>query len=450
MLTKLSSYIRSKIAALDDNIRDVILTGSIAFVLRVTGAGLSFSVNIILARLLGAEGAGTYYLALTVTSIASIIGRVGLDNTLMRFGSTFASQGEWGKVQSTHRRGLTISIIVSVAAAAGISWGSELFAVRVFETSALTQPLRIMAWSIPAVALISLYTHLLKGIDEVKRAMLLQGFGVPFLSIPLLLIFLREYGVVGAAAIYLTSAICVVGVGAYFWYTCTPKVEKTQEAETRRYISYRVLLQSSLPLLVVTSMNKVIRWTDTILLGMWESASTVGIYEIAIKTSMLTNFVLLAVNSVAAPKFASLYAHGESQELESLLQKVTLLVTLLVAPIVVVFVWVPENILTIFGTQFSTGSAVLTILVLGQFVNVATGSVMYVLMMTGHERIARNVTGLGAAANLLFNLILVPMYGMYGAAVATSLSIVLMNLTAVYAVYRTLSIISIPVSLLKP
>lgn len=352
-------------------------------------------------------------------------------------------------MQTTYRRGLLIVLIVSVTVAVVLSVGAGIIASRVFSVPELTAPLQIMAWGIPVLSLVSLHTELLKGIDEVERAMLLRGFGVPLIAAPVLLIVAGPYGVEGAVLVYLGASIVVAVVGGYFWHSCTPSVGANagKDAETR--VTYRELLRSSLPLLVVASMDKVIRWTDTILLGIWESARIVGIYEAAFKTSMLTTFILIAANSVAAPRFASLYSKGDRKGLEKLLQQVTLLVSLLTLPIAFVFIAFPQRILWIFGAEFSTGAGALVILVLGQFASVITGSVVYALMMTGHEGTARNVTMLGASSNLVFNLVLVPVYGMYGAAVGTALSTVLLNIAALYAVYRALSITSIPIRILR-
>jgi O-antigen/teichoic acid export membrane protein len=198
----------------------------------------------------------------------------------------------------------------------------------------------------------------------------------------------------GAVLVYVGAAVVVAAVGGYFWHSCTPSIGANAEEDAGTHVTYRDLLRSSLPLLVVASMYEVIRWTDTILLGVWESTSVVGVYEVAFKTSMLTNFVLMAANSVAGPRFASLYTQGDREGLEKLLQQVTLLTSLLTIPIVVAFIVFPQRILWIFGSEFGVGSGALVILVLGQFIGVATGGVIYVLVMTGKETIARNVTTL--------------------------------------------------------
>lgn len=449
MVERVFDSIRSSADALDGHIRDVLFRGSAALLLRVMGAGLSFAVNVIIARLLGAEGAGVYFLSLTVASIGGMIGRMGLNNTLMRFVAERASQKEWRAVQTTYRRGLTIAVVASVAVAIVLSAGAGIIASRVFAVPELEAPLRIMAWGIPVLALVSLHTDLLKGIDEVERAMLLRGFGVPLLAAPLLLIVAGPYGVQGAVLVYVGASVVVAAVGGYFWYSCTPDVGVDWGRDPEVHVTYRDLLRSSLPLLVVASMGKVIRWTDTILLGIWESARVVGVYEVAFKTSMLTTFILMAANSVAAPRFASLHAQGDKEGLEKLLQQVTLLVSLLTLPIAFVFIVFPQHVLGVFGAEFNVGAGALIILVLGQFIGVATGGVISVLVMTGNEKTARNVTTLGAASNFVLNVVLVPAYGMYGAAVGTALSTAIMNVMALYAVYNSLSITSIPLRILR-
>ena len=94
--------------------KEVVRGTATAFTLKALGTGLSFGFNIILARLLGAKGAGVYYLALTVTTIASVVGRMGLDNTLLRFTAANAEQKDWDKVAGIYRMGIRIAVGASI------------------------------------------------------------------------------------------------------------------------------------------------------------------------------------------------------------------------------------------------------------------------------------------------------------------------------------------------
>ncbi len=178
---------------------------------------------------------------------------------------------------------------------------------------------------------------------------------------------------------------------------------------------------------------------------MWGTAAEVGIFTVAARTAMLTSLVLMAVNSIAAPKFAELYRLGDMEALNSTARRSAALMTLLAAPLLLAFLAAPRLVMGLFGPEFRAGGFLLSILALGQFVNVATGSVGYLLMMSGHERLARNNTAFAAVLYVALSVALIPWAGPVGAAVATAIGVAALNLSAAYLVWRRLGILTIPV-----
>ena len=130
-----------------------------------------------------------------------------------------------------------------------------------------------------------------------------------------------------------------------------------------------------MPLFWVMLMNLVMNWTASFLLGVWGTKSDVGIFNVAARTAQVTSFILIAVNSIAAPKFAELYNQGNKAALGRLARRSTWLMTLVASPVLLLFVLFPGRIMALFGKPFEGGAAVLGILSIGQFVNVVTGSV---------------------------------------------------------------------------
>jgi O-antigen/teichoic acid export membrane protein len=187
-----------------------------------------------------------------------------------------------------------------------------------------------------------------------------------------------------------------------------------------------------------------ILWAPTIFLGVWESNENIGIYSAANRTAMLTSFVLVAVNSIAAPKFAALYQEGDIDALGSLARNSTKIMVLLASPALLLFFMLPEWVLAIFGQEFKQGSTVLIILALGQFINVVTGSVGYLLMMSGYERLMRNVLFVCMFISIILNILLIPNYGIIGGALAAALVISIQNLIAMTLVYKKLKILTLP------
>jgi O-antigen/teichoic acid export membrane protein len=135
-----------------------------------------------------------------------------------------------------------------------------------------------------------------------------------------------------------------------------------------------------------------------------------------------------------------LYAEGNTAALRRLAQQSAFWTLVTAAPAILVLMLVPDLILQIFGPQFRDGAWTLRILAFGQFVNVATGSVGVLLVMTGHEKLMRNIVAASAVLNLLGALVLVPRYGAIGAATSTACSLAFMKIVSWLMVRKKLHI----------
>jgi O-antigen/teichoic acid export membrane protein len=146
----------------------------------------------------------------------------------------------------------------------------------------------------------------------------------------------------------------------------------------------------------------------------------------------------MAVNLVVAPRFAAMHKQGDLDGVRRVALTSVRLMLLAAAPVVTLMVCFPHWLMWLFGDEFVAGAPLLRILAIGQFINVATGSVGYLLMMTGHEKDMRNSLLVVAPCSILLSLWLIPLYGAVGAAVATALAIAGQNLLAVFWVRRRL------------
>ncbi len=190
------------------------------------------------------------------------------------------------------------------------------------------------------------------------------------------------------------------------------------------------LLRTSLPILIVTGLNLVMAWTDTLVLGILSNTDQVGIYGVTLRISATATLVLIAINSVVAPQFAALHSSGRHAELEVLARRSSFWTLVIASPLLLTFMYFPGEILGLFGEQFVAGIWTLRLLALAQLVNVSTGQLTSLLIMTGHEKLMRNNMIFSAALNLAGNLLLVPRLGALGAAVSTALSVSVMKIIA--------------------
>jgi O-antigen/teichoic acid export membrane protein len=147
-----------------------------------------------------------------------------------------------------------------------------------------------------------------------------------------------------------------------------------------------------------------------------------------VKTALFVNFVLVAINALAAPTFASLHAQGRREELQRLLVKLAHVIfwpSLAISAGLVAF---SGLVLGMFGEEFLAARTAMAILIVGQLVNAGAGAVGYLTDLTGYQRQGVWVRGWSTLLCVLMSAVLIPFYGIVGAAVATAASMALKNI----------------------
>lgn len=425
---------------LDGHMREVVTGAGVAFSLKVLSAGSTFAFNVVLARLLGATDTGVFFIALTVTTIGAVVGKGGLDLSLLRFVSGNAAVGDWAGVKGVYATGVRSAFLFSSIAAGFVFVAAPWIAVSLFSEPRLTALLRLMCLSMVPYTVYLLHAELLKGLKRIAEAIAVMGVIAPCLAVGAALILIPRWGLRGAAAAYVAAALITLGCGMFFWRRATPHLRGT----VGRFDT-AALWRSAWPLWGVTLGQLVLQWTSTVMLGIWATKADVGVFGVAARTAMLTSSILMAFNSVLAPKLAALHRQGDTASLRRTMQGATRLMTILACPVLLVFLVLPQTIMAVFGPQFApAGAHLLSIMAAGQFVNVSTGAVGILLIMTGHERAMRTTMLLAAAVNVALNAALILTWGVLGAAIATAVTIALQNLLLVAIAWRKLGIMSLP------
>ena len=194
------------------------------------------------------------------------------------------------------------------------------------------------------------------------------------------------------------------------------------------------------PMLLGSAMFLVMSWTDTLLLGHFLDEAEVGVYRVAFRLAAVITLVQAAVNSYAAPWFAERHAVGDDAGLRQALAQTTRLNVAFSVPAFLTLAAAPAWWLGWFGTAFESGAMCLLYLALGQLVNALCGPVMYLLNMTGQERMAQRIVWVAALLNLALNVWAIPRFGILGAAGSTAATMVLWNVAAAVAAHRRLGL----------
>jgi O-antigen/teichoic acid export membrane protein len=180
-------------------------------------------------------------------------------------------------------------------------------------------------------------------------------------------------------------------------------------------------------LLLVAGFGLVLAQTDTLMLGALRDTTDAGIYAVASRLAAFCCFAFVSVEVMIGPQIAELHAGGRERELQRVLRLGARVSLMFAAPVGVTLVVGSAVLLGWFGPEFMQGRAALTVLAVGQLVNCFAGSVVVLMTMTGQQRFLAWTLGGMAAANVALNGALIPRYGMFGAAVATTATMVLWN-----------------------
>jgi O-antigen/teichoic acid export membrane protein len=429
-------------AGQNSHITDLLRGASIAAVLKALAALLAFGLSVVLGRALGAEAAGIYFLALTTATIAATIGRAGLDSALLRYVAAYASADNWTDVRRVYRSAVTISVTCSCLIAVVLYLAADPLASAVFSDARLADPIRVVAVAVVPLSLGVLISQALLGVSRIRDSILVFSILPPAVGLAGTWLLAPQWQVNGAIVAYGIGVTAAVFYGWAAWRRAVAGRPTAQQSPPGESLN-RMLLSSSTPLLIGTLMQLVMQLSGTFMLGIWSDNADVSQFAVALRTAALIGFALLAVKTIAQPKFAELYASGDMKTLAATSQKSTLLMTACSAPVFLVFVIAPEFVMSAFGSDFSGGARTLQILSVGQFVNVATGAVGVLLVMTGHEHQFRNIQVITAALVLALNVVLIPTHGAVGAAIAAASALIVQNILFGYFVWTKLGILTI-------
>lgn len=422
-----------------------------AFIIQVLGAGIAITVQMLLARMMGAEHYGIYTYALTWINILVLLGKVGLDTTLLRYMAAYNARKEWSVLRGLWGRSNQLVLITSVIVSSSSALVIWLLQERL--DSELSQTFWIACVLLPVLALLGLRQSALRSLRRVVLAQIPGTILRPLLLAGSVVVYFYVLGqrVDGTRAMLfnLLTAMVVFAVANFWLRKALPTSLKraTPKYKTREW------LRVSLPLLLVSGMRIILNRTDIVLIGIVVGTTEAGIYAVASRMAQLVTFGLTAGNMIAAPLISELYSQGKI----TLLQR-TVTLTAWGATISSIFIGIllifgKTAVLEMFGKEFVMGDSVLLILVTGQLINACTGPVGYLLNMTGYQDVNAKIIFCIVCLNILLNYPAIMLWGINGAALVTSVLIALKNIWTWYEVRRRIGINSSvfnPIILVKP
>ncbi|MBD1945822.1 flippase [Coleofasciculus sp. FACHB-712] len=410
----------------------------VSLIVKMVGTGVAFSVQVLLARVMGAEQYGVYIYVLTWLNILASVATMGWDTALLRYVAAYNAKSEWGAfrgiLQTSNQFVLWVSVSVSSLT------GLVIWALQNQLQPELTYTFWIGSAILPILTLTSLRQAALRSLRHVALAQLPDEILRPILLTVLVCIVsgIFAQSIDGSTAMVLNAIAATIafGIGACCLNCLLPQRVKLSSPDCRN----REWLRVALPLFLISGMYLILNQTDTIMIGAMLGTTQAGIYATVCRMANLTLFGITAVNAIAAPMISQLYASGQHSQLQHMVTLAARGIFLISVPIALVLIFGGNMLLMLFGSSFVEGLPALVILTVGQMVNALSGSVGFLMTMTGHQREAALIIGSSAILNVVLNAALIPYLGINGAALSTALTTALWNIIMLVYVNKQLKI----------
>lgn len=380
------------------------------------GRALHFISQIVIARTLGPSAFGLFALGWNIFRVVGNISALGLDNGVIHYGMKVRHKntGEF--------MGIVFGSI-GLATSFGVFVGCMFFLfsnplAEAFRKPELGQIIRLFSIGFPFLAGVRVAASATRITKIMKYANLIEEFIQPITNLSfVLIVFIRGWEIVGVVI------AAVISFAISFFVAMRSVIAIFPFDGKLRLLSstMRQLLTYSFPTSLSTIFGVLLLMVDRIVVGYYLSKDQVGIFQTVSMISVLFVSFLSAFKMIVSPMIAENFHLGNLRKLDSLYQTSTRWTLIIGMPALLLIFFAPGTVLTVlFGAAYEGGELALLILAGGHLINVATGAVDHMLIMSGFQKNWLWIMVGMFIYNVIMNWILVPIMGINGAALASA------------------------------
>jgi O-antigen/teichoic acid export membrane protein len=396
------------------------LAGTI-FAIRVLSAGLAYLSQILLARWMSGSEYGVYVYVWTWVLLVGSMLDFGLAVSAQKLIPEYRSSGNLALL-----RGFLLGsrlMALGASSTMALVFAGIVYLLTPWLEAGLSTPLYIGCLILPAFVVANMQDGIARSHDWMRLGLMPQFI----VRQTLIIAFTAGMVVLG---LHLGAIAAMTASAAAVWIAMTGQMfilNRRLHAEVERGPRTYALaswLKLSLPIMMVEGFYLLLSYTDILMLQHFRTSEEVGLYFAVVKTLALVSFIHYAMAATTAHRFTEYYTSGDTARLSAYVAhaiKWTFWPSLAATLLLLAF---GKPLLWLFGPQFTGGYGIMFVAAIGLVARAAIGPVERLLNMSGNQSTCA-ITYAGAfIMNVVLCVILVPRYGGYGAAAATSISLV--------------------------
>jgi O-antigen/teichoic acid export membrane protein len=393
----------------------------ITFGVRILSGVIAYVSQVLLARWMGDFEYGVFVVVWVGAVIVGGLACLGIQTAILRFVPEYTQRGDVqlvrGVVVGSRIQGFVASTFFAIVGAAGLYYfGDHLESYYLI-------PLYLGAITLPMLAISEIQDNLSRAFNWADLS-LWPTFVIRPLLIIVLMWFAVHFGYAPNAVTGMASVIAatyITSLGQLI--SLNRRMRKAVSVGPRAYAPAK-WMAIALPIFIVEGFFNLLTNVDIIMVGHFMEPSQVAVYYAAAKTLVLVHFVYYAVKSGSAQRFSQYYASGDRTKLVAFLRD-TLHWTFWPSLAIAIFLLiVGKPLLSLFGPTFASGYPLLYILMAGILVRASIGPAETLLLMAGQQGVTAIVYTATFAFSIFLNIVLIPRFGLVGAASAMSLALI--------------------------
>lgn len=410
----------------------------IAFVIRIISAAIAFMSQIIVARLMGEFEYGIFAFVWVLVVVFGNLSCLGFHTAVIRFLPQHQSRGESDLLRGLNWTARMVAMLsASVLAVSGLAFMSIFDSVV---PDYWMVPVFLGLFTLPMIALGDV-------LDGTARA---NGWAVTALSPtyiirPLLILFLMLIAVwLGqpkSARTAMEAALAATYLTTLFQFIRLTLRLRRQIGKGKLSFALAPWLRFSLPLFLVDGIGFLLTNADVVVVGFYLPPDQVAVYYAAAKTIALVQFVYFSVKAAAAPRFASILSAQDQSALRSFSAQAARWSFWPALAVGLSVLAMGDILLGLFGPAFTSGYPLMMVLLAGILAKALVGPGEVLLNMAGRQSLCVAIYASVLLFAIMLNIILVPQFGLYGAAASTACAMMLEAILLHIAVRRTLGIV---------
>lgn len=408
--------------------------------------------RVIIARHYGPEAYGLFSLAVMILTLFTLFSALGLAEGILRYAAVYRGKKEYDKIKYILKLSNGTLIISSVIAAIALFLSSEFISLKIFHDSNLIIFLKISSLIIPFYVFSNVYLSLIRAYEKISSYSFILNILQNVIKLGALVILVL-FGL-NTNSIMFSYFIGIFGMFLFSYYFCKYKLAevfgKSILKKSERSQVKKELFSYSFPLIFYSVLFMIYGWIDSFAIGYFKGTYSVGIYNAAIPIAGLLCIVPDLFIQIFYPFVTREFSRKKFKLVKELSKQVAKWVFILDLPVfLIIFIFPGAVINLLFGSKFLVAENALRILSVGYFLGSLTPLLSSLISMTGRSRLILVNLVVTSILNLILNIILVPRYGITGAAISTVTAWTLLNLVLFIEVKRIIHFVPLRRKMLR-